>query len=137
MALSKFASALVAWIAASGVLAAPATTMLPVTISNITELPDAGAFCAGLMKKSVCCKGELLGLVHTGCVAPFPQPTSAVEFIHQCNADGKVAQCCSLNVVRYFCLPCMLQPSADTSQAEQLSPLQGPAWRLVYGEANP
>lgn len=112
MAGPKFTNVLVAWVAASGALAAPApspsnpTAMMAVDASNIGEVSNAGgAICSGLMKKAVCCEGALLGLVHTGCIAPFPIPTSAIEFVRQCNNEAKTAQCCSLNLVRYLCFP--------------------------------
>lgn len=85
-------------------LAAPAV-MEPVDASSIEQVADASvAICAGLMKKAVCCEGSVLGLVHTGCVAPFPPPQTAVDFVEQCASEAKAAQCCTLNLVSFLFL---------------------------------
>lgn len=78
------------------------TAASPVNIDAANDLPIEGwakGICGGLLSKPMCCTGDLLGLVHTGCVAPYPQPVDAESFINGCYEQGKAAQCCSVNLV--------------------------------------
>lgn len=79
--------------------------MVPVDVTNIMALPNAGSgLCPGNEKhKALCCEGALFGWLHTGCVAPFPVPRSADEFVDRCHGEAKAAECCSVNMVCYMC----------------------------------
>lgn len=91
------------WLAlASQALAAPTLIVDHLdNVDSIADVPDAlaGVGCSGLMKKAICCSGDLLGLVHTGCVAPYPTPGTPAEFVKACTDTGKTPQCCTANVV--------------------------------------
>lgn len=82
--------------------ATPTTTKVPFNHSNLENVPNTGdGICSGLLKKAVCCKGALLGLIYTGCAPPTPVPDTPAEFVEQCSDEGKQARCCSLNLVRH------------------------------------
>lgn len=91
------------WLAlASQAIAVPTLIVDHVdNVDNIASVPevDAGVGCSGLQKKAICCSGDLLGLVHTGCVAPYPTPSTGPEFLKACTDTGRLAQCCTANVV--------------------------------------
>lgn len=89
-----------AWLAfAAQAIAAP--TIVVDHVDNVDNLIDieSSLGCNGLMRKAICCEGSVLGVVHTGCVAPFPAPGNYSSFIKACNEVTKTAQCCTLNVV--------------------------------------
>lgn len=99
-------SSLVWWALASQVLAAPTLVVDHVdNVDNIADVPDvaAGVGCSGLQKKAICCSGDLLGLVHTGCVAPYPTPGIPADFVKTCAESQKQAQCCTANMVSMLC----------------------------------
>lgn len=91
------------WLAvASQVIAAPTIVVDHVdNVDDISMIPNAkdGVGCGGMMKKAICCSGDLLGLVHTGCAAPYPTPLNPEDFVKICTTAGKTAQCCTANVV--------------------------------------
>lgn len=89
-----------AWLAfAAQAIAAP--TIVVDHVDNVNDLVDINDSigCSGLMRKAICCEGSVIGLVHTGCVAPFPAPANYSAFVLACNAVAKTAQCCTLNLV--------------------------------------
>lgn len=47
-----------------------------------------------LHTKSECCNGDLLGLAHHGCAAPFPAPKNVTDFVNGYASIGKAAECC-------------------------------------------
>lgn len=84
-----------------------APTIVVDHVDNVKSLDDIGDYrgvvgCNGLMRKAICCGGTVFGVVHTGCVAPFPTPSNYTAFIQSCDEVVKTAQCCTLNVVRNF-----------------------------------
>lgn len=71
-------------------------------VDNINSVPEmmTGVGCSGLMKKAICCSGDILGgTLHTGCVAPFPNPGSPEEFKKFCTDASKQPLCCTANIV--------------------------------------
>lgn len=63
------------------------------------DLASKGA--CGILKKPVCCRQSLLGLVDTGCSAAAGSPKTGQELATACEATGKLARCCVLGLVSH------------------------------------
>lgn len=98
-----------AWLVlASQAIAAPTIVVDHVdNIDDFSQLPAsmAGVGCGRLMRKAICCSGDLLGLVHIGCAAPYPAPSNPVEFAEACAKSGKTPLCCTANLVSPLTFP--------------------------------
>lgn len=85
-----------------GLLAGQLGQAVPVVDTTTTTSNANMGVCRGLMGRALCCEGSFAGLVHTGCVAAFPPPGTVVDFVKQCEAEVKTAECCSFNLVCTF-----------------------------------
>lgn len=70
-------------------------------VDNLGDIPSTVG-CNDYSKKAICCTDSVFGVVHTGCIIPFPAPTNYASFVNACNAGTKTAQCCTLNLVSVF-----------------------------------
>lgn len=87
------------------------TTALPASLEdrqNDTGMEQANTESAGLLCKRFfgalptrpeCCRGDVLGLAHHGCSAPYPAPDTITDFVNGCMSKGKAPECCATALV--------------------------------------
>lgn len=71
--------------------------------ANVTDAASTAGLCKRLVSliptKAECCSGDVLGLAHHGCAAPYPAPDNLTEFVNGCLTQGKAAECCATSLV--------------------------------------
>lgn len=65
--------------------------------NGTTYLPQGP--CGALMRKAVCCRKSILGLIDLGCKRAKPDIHTGPELTAACEAKGKTAKCCVLGLV--------------------------------------
>lgn len=71
--------------------------------SENANTESAAPLCKRLLgalpTKPECCKGDVLGLAHHGCAAPYPPPGNFTGFVSGCLKKGKAPKCCATAMV--------------------------------------
>lgn len=65
--------------------------------NNIDSLSQAP--CGNLMRKAVCCRKSILGVIDLGCKRASPDIHTGPELAAACEAKGKIPKCCIMGLV--------------------------------------